>query len=311
MSLNIDFKEMTGLNVFAHSDEFDQGQGRIRKGAEGILVAQDGSGDFSNIQTALNAVPTGGGKITIKEGTYYTEVPFVIKTSGTQIEGVSKNTIIRQTKGEVLFQSTGLDNIRIANMTIRGTHGSGQVGMTFVGGDQIIIDNVKVYYFGEEGILMESVTNSWIKDCFIDNNEEGGVHLTSCEHIIISQCRIRCYSFEGIIIAACLAVEISNNVVDGLSPIFGGGGDGIRVRSTSIAVNIIGNIIFYCWGEGIQVDGNSAEGVINGNIIHRARNTGILISAGSVDWIVTNNLVHDCAFTDAGTGTQIAHNRVT
>lgn len=56
--------------LFPHSKEFDQGQGNIRKGAGTFIVADDGSGDFDNIQDAINALPSTGGEIFIKEGTY-------------------------------------------------------------------------------------------------------------------------------------------------------------------------------------------------------------------------------------------------
>lgn len=57
--------------LFTHSQEFSQGGGNVRKGQGYIVVAKDGTGDFDDIQEAINNTSKeGGGTIFIKSGTY-------------------------------------------------------------------------------------------------------------------------------------------------------------------------------------------------------------------------------------------------
>lgn len=68
-------------NIFPHSKAFDQGLGKVRKGAGTVVVALDGSGDANSITEGLKLLPSTGGVIYIKEGTYVITTKISVKSN--------------------------------------------------------------------------------------------------------------------------------------------------------------------------------------------------------------------------------------
>jgi len=68
-----------------------------------LIVAQDGSGDFTDIQTAIDSLPSVGGAILAKAGTYEISTALTIKIDNVNLEGVGKGTIIKTTAATSAF----------------------------------------------------------------------------------------------------------------------------------------------------------------------------------------------------------------
>lgn len=141
--------------LFKHSREYEQGSGKERKGTATFVVALDGSGDFSNIQEAINSLPTKGGEISIKEGTYLITTPIVINKNNVTLRGTGKSAKIQ------------------SNTDIRIITASGKSGL--------LIDNLYLYNQGagsaDEIIHFTTVTKSIITNCWIENAGVDGITL--------------------------------------------------------------------------------------------------------------------------------------
>ena len=55
-----------------------------------IVVAADGSGDFTAVQDGIDALPAGGGVVYIKEGTYTISVAIEIRKSNVALMGAGR-----------------------------------------------------------------------------------------------------------------------------------------------------------------------------------------------------------------------------
>lgn len=104
--------------LFEHSQEFSQGAGEVRKGQDATIVAKDGSGDFDDIQEAMDSVEDGA-KIFIKNGRYKaTDLEF---TSNVTIEGESLNVVLEldnTTNNNKYIDMKNLSKILIKNITM-------------------------------------------------------------------------------------------------------------------------------------------------------------------------------------------------
>lgn len=101
-------------NLFKHSSEYSQGLGNERKGQSEFVVAKDGTGDFDNIQEAINSILTTGKTIKIKEGIYVEDL--VLKSNVT-LKGDGWNTEII-IKGYTGIQLTGLTSVEFRDLKI-------------------------------------------------------------------------------------------------------------------------------------------------------------------------------------------------
>lgn len=68
--------------------------GIIRGQIAYFIVALDGSGTFTDLQSAINALPAAGGLIYVKNGTYTIKSTIVINKQNVQIIGSGPNTIL-------------------------------------------------------------------------------------------------------------------------------------------------------------------------------------------------------------------------
>ncbi|MCL0029783.1 right-handed parallel beta-helix repeat-containing protein [Dehalococcoidia bacterium] len=100
--------------------------------AQADFVA-DGVDDQVTIQAAIDALPAGGGKVLLLEGTFHIAATLTIARSNITLEGVGPTTIIRLKDGTITTPGTAffildirgtslapLENIRVANFTIDG-----------------------------------------------------------------------------------------------------------------------------------------------------------------------------------------------
>ena len=300
-------------NLFQHSKEFEQGQGKIRKGAGTFIVALDGSGDFDDIQEAINALPKSGGVVYIKEGTYNVTNPITITSNNVSLFGAGKSTII---KG-----STALAQIIYVN-----------------GGDYISIRDLSFGRITTVGIRpliaieLENSIGSFIEGCWIDDNIHGaGIVLSgTCEGITIRNCNIDgegTHPNQGILIEASDSIVEScyiNDVQMGIGSVNAAGYNrnkiiGCIIKSCSasgINLNtfndsqIIGSLIDGCSQDAINLV-SSDRNVISGNsIINTTQGLGtgygIDIDANSDRNIICGNIIYnnqDGAVRDNGTNT--------
>ena len=89
-----------------------------------VIVATDGSGDFTNIQTAIDSLPSGGGVVYIKEGTYTITTGLTITVDKVSIFGAGAATLITSTSVLDFITITDADDVTISDLAIKGTTGA-------------------------------------------------------------------------------------------------------------------------------------------------------------------------------------------
>ncbi|GAH45677.1 unnamed protein product, partial [marine sediment metagenome] len=124
-----------------------------------IIVAADGTGDTTDIQTGINLLPATGGCVYIKEGTYTITNTIDITSDNVSLIGCGRSTQIQTTS-----------NIRMLYCR--------QTAIAPVGG--ILIENLYFYGAGggnaaNVGIFMVAY-NSFISHCWVENCGAEGVY---------------------------------------------------------------------------------------------------------------------------------------
>ena len=273
-----------------------------------LIVAKDGSGDYTDIQTAIDALPSTGGAILIKVGTYQISTALTIKIDNVKLEGVGKGTIIQPTAAISVFDiqtSAGgvVNNAILKNFYIDG-NSIGTTGIS-IKGTESIISNCWIEDINGAGISNQQGTNNKIINNFLKNNSGGGIE-TSAD---VDNIRVLSNDIEncanGLLIQETADSIISNNIIKE------GDGSGIRLNSCTDCIvsnnvvidNDVSNTTAY---DGIAL--YSCDRIVVSN--NRCQDNGryeIFISAGN------NNLVHgnDCIGTDhkgtiVDTGTKTA-----
>lgn len=95
-----------------------------------IVSTSTNTGNYTDIQTAINNLPSNGGKIFVRAGTYTITSPILIKVANTVIEGEGPATQINFNGGSVanaiVWNGTGITNTSLRDFYIHNTSGSYQ-----------------------------------------------------------------------------------------------------------------------------------------------------------------------------------------
>ena len=254
-----------------------------------LVVATDGTGDFTDIQTAIDALPATGGCIYIKEGTYTITAPLSITSSNIAIVGCGKSTKIVTVGNIHALDAAVVSGIHIEKIWFYGSGaGANNVGIAYI-----------------------TVTNSRIENCWIENfASDGIVTIAASSGVVISRCHLVENGGSGVTLAgsACVVAEnvVHGNIEDGIA---------LHLSNNSIIVN---NLVTYNdadntggWS-GIYIT-NSDNNIIMGNRCRNNFGAEIFIAVGSDDTIVVGNQCfgadHLLAIVDNGINTEMGHNK--
>lgn len=277
----IDFGEKARRTIFKHSEEFNQGGGAIRKGAGTFVVALDGSGDFSSIQEAIDALPSTGGVVYIKEGTYNISKTITILKSNISLIGAGNSTILFLVAGvhsdllKIGNGTTTLEGIKIKDLKIDGNGANNATGT-----------NSGIYFLGGAANL---ITKCVISNCEIINADWSNLRTDYMENsLIIDNIAVSTTVTHSFYLQRTNQVRISGNVIDT-------GGNGMTFTNNTLNSIIIGNIISnttaYGMGETALVNC-----VVSNNMVTNAGTNGFEIGVGNTT--MTGNMATDCG--DAG-----------
>lgn len=251
------------------------------------IVAADGTGDFDDIQTAINELPTGGGVVYIKEGTYTLTTDVDINKNNVAIIGAGYATLIKFSGTGItngLFKATTQSNLHLESMRFDVNNSFGEAdlpGIYFSSVTDSFIHNIWVTNATSYAISLYTSSRITTEFCNISNLIEGanyGIYLNNCEHCIIQ------------------------------SNIFKEGENTINLYETTDSI-IIGNVIYSTEStRGIELTSNSSHNLIVGNRIETY--TGIYLSSSSNYNNVSFNSLVDCttSISDNGTGNSVNHN---
>jgi parallel beta-helix repeat protein len=169
------------------------GGGAYRRSATKIVAANDsldktnadyicdGTADEAEIEAAINALPTSGGRVLLMEGTYYISSSIDILKSKVTLQGQGHGTVIKVSNGancNVIVVGNGsmaLNGVVVRDLKIDGN----RANQTSNG--------IGVYLYGASGYLLS--------DCAILNVDvvdtlNAGIHGAYCYRLVISSCRV-------------------------------------------------------------------------------------------------------------------------
>lgn len=185
-----------------------------------IIVAADGTGDTTDIQTGINLLPATGGAVYIKEGTYTTASKITINVSGTSIQGSGFSTFI-QTNGfdDDIIEVVSISNILIRNLRLTGS-GIGKTsnrGLVIGLSTNITIENVYVRECGAHGIFISLSDKFWLTESTISVNYYHGIYCRSSSigfldnNYVYANDFANSATYDGIHLETCDDCTISNN----------------------------------------------------------------------------------------------------
>lgn len=281
-----------------------------------ITVANDGSGDYTDLASATAALPSGGGMIYVKAGVYdLTAIP-VLALANVLIQGSGPFTVFR-IDGSAISRGLdidgsgvgGISNVRIKNVAFdwfNGDPGGGQnnVAIKITSATGV---SIKDCYFDDTSAAVTNPIGVWIGEQAFD------VRVSGCDATAIYAGVLgepttqadRCIICHNTLTGVTRGIDGNQNC--DLWTIFDndiqGSGIGVRMYDCN-DWSITGNFISG-FTTGISVDGATAStgGAITGNAAIGGT-TGVALGANSNKIaVVGNNLrSNTTAVSDTGTG---------
>lgn len=183
-----------------------------------IVVAADGTGNFTTIQEGIDALPGGGGVVYIKEGTYMITAPIAITSNHVTLIGSGTSTKIQTVSNITMFNITGDEGIHLNKIFIYGDiskaanvgiYMNDTIGMTIrdcriehcgshgisasLGRYNLFSGNVVVLNKGD-GIKLDGTADGGgvytIAECLIGSNDGSGIYADDITQIIISDTEV-------------------------------------------------------------------------------------------------------------------------
>jgi parallel beta-helix repeat protein len=267
-----------------------------------VIVAADGSGDYTDIQDGIDALPAAGGLIYIKDGTYEISVGIVVTGDNIVIQGHGPASIIKIADEndinsiEVGDVSHTPDNVKIYGLKFDGNKAN-QSG--FVNGRAIYLandtSNVEIdhnIFVDHKGYVIEQaevattlkITNNYYSGC--DTN----IQLADVTGFDFSHNYYDCASYGALLIIAVAKFNITDNYLK--STLQYGAPLGTICINNCDDGNIDGNIIDDPGFHGIYL--MAADNVsVSHNDIFTILNEGVVVTSGNKVVIEGNN-VSDC-----------------
>ena len=227
----------------------------------GFVVDAAGRGDFTSVQSACDALYArgGGGRVWVRNGTYYETISTNASHDNLVIEGESWDTVIDGGTTNAYTCDLNGDYNTLLNIQVKNTAGAGNSAFAvFLDGDHALAQRVYVPSSDAEGIYGDG--SDWrVLDCVVMNADSRGIY------------------FEG-----QWGKCIGNTVT-------GCGDDGIRVGGSDNSI-YVGNKITNCGGYGLWlasfsdnciVAANRLSGNTSGAIHNQSTNSEVGLNDGT------------------------------
>ena len=161
-----------------------------------IIVAADGTGDVTDIQTGIDLLPAGGGVVYIREGTYTITAAITIPNDNISLMGSGKSTKIQTTSDVAIFSATDKAGITFESFYLYGAGigNAANYGIDILRCDDNRIEGLWIENCGASGIRIHGtgggaatcqrtfVSDCWIYDNFGHGIENGGFSNNSIVH---------------------------------------------------------------------------------------------------------------------------------
>jgi hypothetical protein len=235
--------------------------------------------------------PAGYGALTITKS-------ITIDGGGGQVASV----LVAGTNG-IVVQAASSDVVILRNLRLNGIANSGNPGLSgirFLAGGVLIVENVDVFGFGNNGIDLEPgntskamITNTQVQNC-TGNSTTGGIVVrpgagasmnVTVDRVVVQSCA------NGILMDQSVGGGVSNLIVR-KSVFAGGSSNGISVSSAGNQFNAIvsDSTMNSNAGVGANVSGSGARMFLGGNTI-TANVTGVANAGGTLQSFKNNQIV--------------------
>ena len=263
-------------NLFEHSKEYSQGEGKQRKATASVVVALDGTGDFEDIQEALNSLSPSGGSIFIKEGTYNLTTELLIKTNNVLIQGTGKGTKLLADTSNNCIDTNGKSYILIRDLYLYGHDDNIAIEVSNTS-TYITIENNYIEHF-THGVATTG-DSIIVKGNYILNGTNFGIYVSTGNYgvfvnNIISSIIVGNATGHGIILNNLNYCVIAGNII------YSCDGDAIKLDLFCDYCNVANNIC-YLNNRGININGASCNSnVVIGNVC-RSNITNQILDTGT------------------------------
>jgi len=156
------------------------------------VIAQDGSGDYEDIQSGLDSLPSTGGAVFVKTGTYEISTPLVLPSNCT-LSGAGYTSEIKLASGAdcSLLTADSINDSTIRDLYFNGdyTNQSGtSPGICLANSEHLVLENLRVASCIGSNIYFDTCNIIWLSIVFIEYSRMSGVHLEDCTRISIIHC---------------------------------------------------------------------------------------------------------------------------
>jgi len=206
------------------------------------VVATDGTGDFTDVQKAIDDLPSTGGVVYVKEGTYTITTKISVTGDNVSLFGAGRAAKISTTSDINILEVSG-DFFSTADLYLFGA-GSGKTNNT--------------------GLFLSQSKDSFVRNLWVENCGNQGIHLFNGSHRgIVTNCHVLNNFDNGILLTSISAgdntdIIIANNISSGNTD------TGIDISSADRVV-CVGNISLSN-DLGIDVGGDTTDAIITGNL---------------------------------------------
>ena len=271
------------------------------------VVATDGTGDYTDIQTAIDSLTAIGGVVYIKEGTYTVSTTISITVSNVTLVGAGAATIIKLANAantrnlRVGDGAAAISGVVISEIQFDGNRANNASNLPVVhvsaNTADCKVERCWVIEGDDDGILIDaSTTRTHVINNVVYNNDDNGINCAGATNGTIIQNNFS-YSNGGAGIRCVLAggyTLIEGNLCAGNTE--------YGIEAQAARTNIIGNFCIANTLDGIYTYSDH-HSVIGNWCAYNNRN-GIYVNAGDF-CIISNNYVYNSSYNNDNTSSEI------
>jgi parallel beta-helix repeat protein len=270
----------------------------------------DGIDDQEQINAAIAALPAGGGRISLLEGTYQLTGSVDVTTDGVTIFGLGHSTVLQSTTNHAVIEINNSDNCNIQSLRIIGT-GAGNGanrGVYLNVASGCTISDLWIDSCGNAGIYLTQSNRNVIYSVLCDDNVLAGIYMGDSDFnsLVSTNTTGGGAVNRGLVLATCEYNRIIGHYSDGnLS--------GISLGANSHNNNFTSCVSINNNQEGILIGGGCTYNNVNNSQTNANGQVGIQMNAGADNNnVISNVATGNGAFQirDLGANNDVAHNQV-
>ena len=285
-----------------------------------VIVAADGSGDYTDIQQGINALPSSGGLVFIKNGTYNISNPIVIDKSNVTLQGAGFSTIIQLNNGvndsaiKVGDGSNSYSKIVLRDFKVDGNKANNSYASNIYvrsNCSDVTITGVWSYNSNGPGINIDSGSDHCnIFGCIIENTDSHGINCYAANYLTIQGCKLLNTALSygaGIEIDSAIEFSIIGNRLLWTQRAVNSSGIMTYGYMSNAKKGIIANNIIEGCDNGLNLAvymGTNERTIVSGNYIKDVYNLGISVLSQN------SNIVGNIIESPDGDGIQISTQKV-